>query len=161
MLCICSCGYFSSFRDTTTKHARTRHRDNREALYQSNESNWVSLRAHVAGLPDVMSVLPVKSNNPTQDCCPDRNKASALRRRSPLKREVPAAAVARIDQQEPGVTRVSQVLEGADPPLPPQMERRLVGEPLSSGSPQCGQTSPHWKLHCLTCAVLSKTIINQ
>lgn len=86
--------YFSSYWDTTCKRERRRHRDDISLIIQIDRPNWATIRNQVRGLPEVMPELPVRSSDPARDCQPDRpNQLSPFRGRSPLRREVAAAAV--------------------------------------------------------------------
>lgn len=86
ILYLCSCGYFSSYMDATTKHERTRHNEDPSSLRQVNESNWISIRVHVKDLPKDMPALSVKNNDPARECQPDKAGPSCSNRRaSPMR----------------------------------------------------------------------------
>ena len=64
ILYICDCGYYSSVRDTTTRHVRRIHlRDPATRITQVDRRNWTGARKVIAGLPHRMPRLPAHSND--------------------------------------------------------------------------------------------------
>ena len=64
LLYICDCGYYSSVRDTTTRHVRrVHHHDASIRITQTDRHNWGAARKVIAGLPHRMPKLPAHSND--------------------------------------------------------------------------------------------------
>lgn len=78
LLNICSCGYFSSYRNTTTKHGRIKHNDEKLAVMQVDHENYHIARNFIAGMPDTVPTLPVRLKDPRKDCIPRRRDIAIM-----------------------------------------------------------------------------------
>lgn len=143
VLFICNCGYFSSYRDTTTKHARTLHRAARSPVVQVDRRNWALARGIVMGLPLKMPELPVKGGtNPLKNCRSEsegscsawrrvrsplhRVRASTRRMHSPLQRDrYPLRREVRVAANR-SYTRRSQPVGSVEGPSSPKVEETLL-----------------------------------
>lgn len=70
VLFVCSCGYFSSYRDTTTKHSRTRHHDEKSAVIQVDTDSYHVVLKFIAGPPEKAPSLPAWPKDLQQSCIP-------------------------------------------------------------------------------------------
>lgn len=63
ILYILSCGYFSSYLDTTTKSSKTRHNDDKPVVVHVDITHWHVPHRYIAGLQQVGPVLPAKATD--------------------------------------------------------------------------------------------------
>lgn len=71
-LYLCTCGYFSSYRDTTTKHGHTHHHEEKPAVMEVDLDNYHVACRFIVGLPETAPTLPAKPKDPRKDCIPRR-----------------------------------------------------------------------------------------
>lgn len=103
ILYVCSCGCFSSYRDTTTKHSRPRHWHEWTPAIQVDECHWPTIRDFISNLPEKILLLPVRGNDPAVDCKPDLRPAPSERALS-MPALVPSVAAAAIAQPGPAIS---------------------------------------------------------
>lgn len=105
---VCTCGYFSSFRDTTTKHGRTRHHTEKLAVMQADSASYHIAKIFIAGLPEQAPQLPVKPTDPRRDCIPRGRVSNSYR--------IPKVAIAAVATSELGSLRSMGDLASAKVP---------------------------------------------
>ena len=62
LIYVCKCAYYSSIRDTTTRHVRKAHPNEQVIITQVDRRNWEELRKHIQGLPRHSPRMPAHSS---------------------------------------------------------------------------------------------------
>lgn len=123
ILYICSCSYLRSYRNTTTKHGRTHHHDEKPAVMQVDADHWHIARRFIAGMPDATPVMPARQKDPRHDCIPNRRNIALIDHKIP-KVSVAAVAMKAMDNRSVGNLASVKILKVSPNTLMTHIEAR-------------------------------------